>query len=162
MLCNKLLLLLLLLPIVSSPAQQPTAPPEGSNWQHVQALPIGATVHLNAGKRHQSCTIRSVDADSLTCTKGKNPVYQRVEVTSIQLNRRGRSVLIGAGIGAGVGAIVGAATGGCSQAEKQSWFGCFLTPTKPQGAAIAGTVLGGIGSLIGLTDFSRSTVYRTP
>jgi hypothetical protein len=67
------------------------------------------------------------------------------------------------GIGAGVGAIVGAASSGCSTAEKNSFLGCFLTPTRPQGAAIGAVLFGAIGAPIGaLTDFARSTVYKAP
>ena len=66
-------------------------------------------------------------------------------------------------IGAGAGAIVGAATGGCSTAAKNSFLGCFLTPTRPQGAAIGGVLFGVIAVPIGyFTDFAKSTVYKAP
>src|ERR1035437_7165247 len=146
------------------PAQQPVPPPPaGSNWQHVQALPIGASINVKARASHLTCKLKSVDADSLTCTHGKDLVFQRADILSIKIPHRGRSTLVGLGVGAGVGAIVGAATSGCSTAEKNSWFGCFLTPTRPQGAAIGALVFGLIAAPVGaLTDFTRSTVYTAP
>jgi hypothetical protein len=161
------LLTLALVPALSSPAQQPAqqpaSPPAGSNWQHVQALPVGASINVKARKSHAGCKLKSVDADSLTCTHGKDLVFQRTDILSVKIPRRGRSTLIAMGVGAGVGAIVGAATSGCSTAEKNSWFGCFLTPTRPQGAAIGALVFGLIATPVGaLTDFTRSTVYTAP
>jgi hypothetical protein len=162
-----ILLALALVPVLSAPAQQPTqqpvSPPAGSNWQHVQALPVGASINVKARKSHAGCKLKSVDADSLTCTHGKDLVFQRADILSVKIPRRGRSTLIAMGVGAGVGAIVGATTSGCSTAEKNSWFGCFLTPTRPQGAAIGALVFGLIGAPVGaLTDFTRSTVYTAP
>jgi hypothetical protein len=157
----------LLLPALSAPAQQPTQqpaqPPAGSNWQHVQALPAGTSLNVKARTSHLACKLKSVDADTLTCTHGKDATFQRSEILSIKIPRRGRSTLIAMGVGAGVGAIVGAATSGCSTAEKNSWFGCFLTPSRPQGAAIGALLFGIIGAPIGaLTDFAHSTVYKAP
>src|ERR1035437_9476676 len=43
--------------IVPSPASQPHA---GSNWQHVQALPVGASIQVKASKSHASCKLKSV------------------------------------------------------------------------------------------------------
>jgi hypothetical protein len=144
-------------------AQQPAQPPAGSNWQHVQALPVGASINVKARTSHASCTLKSVDADSLTCTHGKDIVFQRSDILTVQISRRGRSTLIAMGIGAGAGAIVGAATSGCSATEKNSFLGCFLTPTRPQGAAIGAALFGVIGAPIGaLTDFAKSTVYKAP
>ena len=161
------LLTLALVPALSAPAQQPAqqpvSPPAGSNWQNVEALPAGARVEIKAQTRHASCKLKSVDADTLTCSQAKEVVFQRTEILTIKIPRRGRSTLIAMGVGAGVGAIVGAATSGCSTAEKNSWFGCFLTPTRPQGAAIGALVFGLIAAPVGaLTDFTRSTVYTAP
>jgi hypothetical protein len=161
-------LVLALVPALSAstqqPAQQPAAaPPAGSNWQNVEALPVGARVEIKAQTRHASCKLKSVDADTLTCSQAKEVVFQRTEILTIKIPRRGRSTLIAMGVGAGVGAIVGAATSGCSTAEKNSWFGCFLTPTRPQGAAIGALVFGLVAAPVGaLTDFTRSTVYKAP
>ena len=158
-----LLFSLVLAPAIGGFAQQPTptAPPAGSNWQHVEALPAGASLQVRARKSHANCTLRSVDADSLTCTRKKDLVFQRADILTINIPRRGRSTLIAMGIGAGIGAGVGAATSGCSAAKKSSFFGCFLTPTRPQGAAIGAVLLGVIGAPIGaISDFAQSTVYK--
>ena len=161
-----MLLSLLLAPALGAAAQQPSkavAPPEGSNWQHVEALPIGAKINVKARKSHSNCTLKSVDDDSLTCAQGKDIVFQRTDILNIEVPRRGRSTLIAMGIGAGAGAIVGAATSGCSSAQQNSGWGCFLTPTRPQGAAIGAVLFGVIGAPIGyFTDFAHSTVYKAP
>lgn len=152
---------------LAAPAQQgavqPPRPAEGSNWQHVQALPAGTSIQVKASKSHANCKLKSVDADALTCTSRKDLVFQRTDILTIKIPRRGRSTLIAMGIGAGTGAIVGAATSGCSTAEKNSFLGCFLTPTRPQGAAIGAVLFGAIGAPIGaLTDFAKSTIYKAP
>ncbi len=137
--------------------------PPSSGWQHVQALPTGASLQVKARKSHANCKLKSVDADTLTCTNNKDIAFQRADILTIKIPRRGRSTLIAMGIGAGAGAIVGASTSGCSTAEKNSFFGCFLTPTRPQGAAIGAVILAVVGAPIGaLTDFARSTVYKAP
>jgi hypothetical protein len=163
---RKILATLLALTTLSAsaqqPAQQPAQPPAGSNWQHVQMLPLGASINVKARTSHAACTLKSVDADSLTCTHGKDVAFQRADILTINISRRGRSALIGLGIGAGAGVIVGAATG-CSSAQKNSAWGCFLTPTRTQGAGIFGVLFGGIGAAIGAgTDFAKSTVYKAP
>jgi hypothetical protein len=141
-------------------AQQAVSPPANSNWQRVQALPIGTSLHLNAGKRHQSCKISTVDADTLTCTSGKNPVYSRTEITSIKLTRRGRSTLAGLGIGAGVGFVVGAATAGPRCTQQQF---CILDFGRGTVGSIGAIMLGFVGAPIGyFTDFTRSTIYKMP
>jgi hypothetical protein len=142
---------------------QTSHPPAVSNWQRAQALPIGTSLLVRARKSHAKCTLTSVDADTLTCANKKQVVFNRTDILTIEIPRRGRSTLVAMGIGAGIGAIVGAATSGCSTAEKNSFLGCFLTPTRPQGAAIGALLFGVIGAPIGaLTDLARSTVYRAP
>jgi hypothetical protein len=161
---RKLTIALLAVTIVSANAQQPPQPLlEGSNWQHLQALPAGASIQVSARTRHANCTFEKADDDTLTCTHGKSILFQRSEVKSIKIPRRGRSTLIALGIGAGSGAIVGAAITGCSTAQKDSFFGCFITPTRPQGAAIGAALFGVIATPIGFfTDFARSTIYKAP
>jgi hypothetical protein len=159
---RNLILSLVLVPALGALAQQPTpsAPPEGSNWQHVQALPAGASINVKTRTRSASCKLKNVDPDTLTCTQKKDIVFQRADILTIKIPRRGRSALIAGGIGAGVGAGVGAATG-CSSTQQSSAWGCFLTPTRSQGAAIGAVLFGAIGGTIGAaTDFSRSTVYK--
>ena len=137
-------------------AQQPVQPPAGSNWQHVQALPVGASINVKARKSHAGCKLKSVDADSLTCTHGKDLVFQRADIVSIKIPHRGRSTLGGLAIGAGVGAGVGkAASGGnCKQL-------CIISPGTV--VAVSAVAIGAVGTLVGaLTDFTRSTVYRAP
>jgi hypothetical protein len=159
----RIVLLAIALATASAAPAQTAAPPDGSSWQRVQALPVGSSLQVKASKSHARCKLKSVDVDTLTCTGKKGTAFQRTDILAITIPRRGRSTLIAMGIGAGAGAIVGAATSGCSTAEKNSWFGCFLTPTRPQGAAIGAVLFGVIGAPIGaLTDFAKSTVYKAP
>jgi hypothetical protein len=150
----KLLSALLAFASLAATAQQqttqPTPPPAGSNWQHVQALPAGTEVYLNAKSRHIVCTIKSTTADALTCTeRAKDDIVARSEISSIKITRSGRSTLIGLGVGTGTGAVLGAV--GC----RGDWQGGC--------AKVFGLILGLAGTVIGYTtDFSRSTVYKAP
>jgi len=146
------------------PTQQPAQPSAGSNWQHVQALPVGASINVKARTSHASCTLKSVSADSLTCTHGKDLIFQRADILTIKIPHRGRSALIGAAIGAGAGAIVGAASGSssCTQQAGQL-FPCFNLFSRGDLAVIGAVAVGVIGAPIGgLTDFTKSTVYKAP
>src|ERR1035437_4538396 len=157
-----LLAMALVLPVLSAPAQQPTQqtvqPPAGSNWQHVQALPAGNSLNVNARTSHLACKLKSVDADTLTCTHGKDVVFQRSEILSIKIPRRGRSTLIGLAIGGGAGSAIGFGVG---TNNSNGFFG----PNFMRGAvtAVFGVVGGATGMLVGgITDFTKSTVYRAP
>jgi len=140
-------------------AQKPAPPPPaGSNWQHVQALPLGTYVHVNTRTRHMPCTLKAIDADTLTCVRDtgvghKDVVFQRPEITAVKLAHRGRSALAGAGIGAGTGALVGGIEG-----LHNNYFAV-------RGAFALIGVFAGLfaGAPTGyLTDFTASTIYRAP
>jgi len=159
---RKVLATLLAFTTLSASAQQTAQqtvqpPPAGSNWQHVQALPVGASINVKARTSHTGCTLKSVSPDSLTCVHGKDIVFQRADILTIQISRRGRSALIGLAAGGGAGALLGyATTSSCKPGEL-----CIL----PRGgvAAFMGVTFGLIGTITGgLTDFSRSTVYKAP
>ena len=154
-----LILTLVLAPAVSLSAQQVAQPLSGSNWQHVQALPVGASVQVKARKSHTNCYVKSVDADSLTCTHGKDIVFERSEIRSIKIPHRGRSIGVGAAIGAGVGFGIGA--GAAAATDNGGWF------SGGGWDALSGAVAGVLGAAIGtvtggLTDFTHSTVYKAP
>ena len=152
------LLALTTLAAATAPAQQSSPqPPAGSNWQHVQVLPAGSSLIVSARTGHTSCTLKSVDADSLTCTHGKDIVLQRTDILTIKISRRGRSALIALAAGGGAGALLGyAATSSCTPGDL-----CIL----PRGgvAVVYGVTFGLIGAITGgLTDFAKSTVYKAP
>ena len=152
----------LFLPLLAAAQQKvvQTAPPppQGSNWQHVEALPVGASIVVKTRASNASCTLKTVDADTLTCTHKKDTVFQRTEILSIKIPRRGRSTLIAIGIGAGVGAGAAAAASSCNTARGDS---CFFT--RSESAAFGAALFGFIGAPIGyFTDFTRSTVYKAP
>ena len=149
---QNMLLCLVLAPALGASAQQPTQPAAaaGSNWQHVQALPIGASINVEAKTRSTNCYLKHVD--TLTCTHGKDVVFQRVDILTVKIPRRGRSALIGMAIGAGAGAVLGAATGRNGSFVPRGLGAVILAvPGAPIGAAVGA-----------LTDFARSTVYKAP
>ena len=155
---RKLLATLLAFATLSASAQQPAQqPPAGSNWQHVQALPVGTSLYVKAQTRHRACKLKNDDADTLTCTdSGKDFVFQRTEIVTIKMSRRGRSALVGAAPG---GALLIGGGIGLATCNKSVFLGCL-------GGAVA-VVWGGVFALIGapigaLTDFARSTVYKAP
>jgi len=140
-------------------AVQPAQPPSGSNWQHVQALPIGASINVKARTGHLSCALKNVDADSLTCVHGKDTVFQRTDIQKITIPRRGRSALIGTAIGGGAGAVTGFAL--ATDNNPDAFFG--KNAFRGAATAIMGILGAGIGAATGgLTDFAHSTVYKTP
>jgi hypothetical protein len=149
--------------VVMATAQGPAQPPPaGSNWGHVEALPVDTAVRVDGRSRKMECRIKSVDADSLTCVSKrgdtKEMVFQRGEVKSVRIPRRGRSTLVGTAIGGGTGAVIGfaAGTGG---------GGGFFGPNAFRGVVTAVfAVIGGVaGAPTGyFTDFTRSTVYKAP
>ena len=135
----------------SASAQQPAVPPpQGSNWQHVQALPAGTPVRLKL-KSHQLkiCTLKSADAETVVCADRKNTVIQRTDIQSVQLSHRSRSTLIGAAIGAGVGVPIGISV---AHAEVPRWFALILAVPAP----ILGAAIGYAG------DYTGSTIYKAP
>jgi len=160
---RKILATLLALATLSAstqqPALQPAQPPAGSNWQHVQAFPIGASINVKALTNHASCTLKSVSDDSLTCTHGKDIVFQRADIMTIQISRRGRSALIGAAIGGGTLAVIGFAS--ATNNTPNSFFGPnFLLGPVTAVFGLGGGLIGAITG--GLTDFAKSTVYKAP
>ena len=144
---------------IVSLATQGQSPRVGSNWQHVQALPTGTTLEVNARNRNLQCNLTAVTEDSLSCAHGaKRIVFGRNEIASIKISRRGRSILIGAGVGGGALAIAGFAV---TTNSSNGLFGSNFErgPITAVGALAGGVIGGGIGAL---TDFSRSTVYKAP
>lgn len=157
---------LVLFPAICAAAQpgQP-APPEGSNWQHVQALRMGASINVKTSSSHTNCKLKSVDAETLTCTQGRDITFERSEILTIRIPHGSRSALIGAALGGGVGAIIGAATdrSSCSAQEQKSLLGCLHIFSRGQVAALAGAAGAAIGVPVGyFTDFAHSTVYKAP
>ena len=143
-----------------APAKPPaqTAAPAGSNWQRVLALPLGTYLHVGARTRHLPCTLKAVDPDTLTCERDtgvgtREVTFQRTEIKTIKLARRGRSALVGASIGGGAGAL-----GGGIYGLHNNYFafrGAFALIYTFAGA-FAGAPTGY------LTDFTASTIYRAP
>ena len=158
MLKQSLLLATLFLPSCVIAQKPAPTPPVGSNWQHVQALPLGTYIHVNTRTRRLPCTLKAIDADTLTCIRdtgvgSKEVVFQRPEITAIKLAHRGRSALAGAGIGAGAGALVGGI-----EALHNNYFavrGAFALI-----GAFAGLFAGAPTGY--LTDFTAATIYRAP
>lgn len=134
--------------------QQPSQSQAGSEWRLVQALPAGSFLKVKAHSRSANCILQSVDAETLTCRTAKNPVFQRADIVSIKLARRGHAVLIGTAIGVGLGAAVGQGLSDCPA------NGC-TAGSKTAGAVEIGATFGGIGALIGwaISRHSQYTIY---
>jgi hypothetical protein len=98
-----------------------------------------------------------MDAETLTCDRDtgvgtKELTFQRPDIKTIKLARRGRSAVLGASIGAGTGAIAGGI-----ESINNHYFavhGAFAMIYAFAGA-FAGAPIGY------LTDFSASTIYRS-
>ena len=142
-------------------AQQSALPnaPQPRDWQSVQALRPGSSIHVKAQQNSATCRLKSADAESLTCTGAKDLIFQRAEIRSVAVPHRGRSALIGLAIGGGVGAITGFAIG--TGGNNNSFFGknAFRGDISAFFAAIGGVAGTGVGAL---TDFAHSTVYKAP
>jgi len=158
---KRLLLLPALALLVVAPTHAQRAP-EGSNWQRIEALPVGTSVHVltrSSGKTHKTlCSVKSVDADTLTCIldTGVGPkelVLQRSEIGTIKLARRGHSGLLGGLIAGGAGAAAGGivATRNHYYAFGGAWAEIF---------GITGLCIGAPAGY--LSDFTASTIYRAP
>jgi hypothetical protein len=149
---RKLLVPLVLVPSLCA-AQQPSSPSFG--WQRVQALRAGTSINVKARTSHAGCKLKSVDADTLTCTQGKDLVFQRADILQIKVAHRGRSAVVGLAAGAGAGAIAGVASSSpCS--------GICIVGRGTEVLVFA-VGLGVIGAITGLaTDFTHSTVYKAP
>jgi hypothetical protein len=134
------------------------APPAGSDWKLVEALPAGAILYLNAKGGHKRCKVESVTADALTCA-GRNAVYPRADIWSIKIGHRMRSALEAAipGFALMAGGGIGLAADNCSHS------GEFLCGLGPAAAVAGGAAIAIIGAGIGaLTNFSKSTIYTAP
>jgi hypothetical protein len=131
--------------------------PVGADWQRVQALRVGTDIQVKAYTRPMTCTVRAVDADSLTCRRNvkfdtEDVVFQRVEIATVKIRRRGRSAVLGGVIGLAAGASAGAIVGRNN------------TSLGPFGGAYP-LALGSVGLFAGapigyFTDFSATTIYR--
>lgn len=160
--------LCLTLPLVfaaftAAPAQQttpdpPPTAPAGSEWGHVQALPVGTSIHIQGHTSHALCALTAVDADSISCARdtgvgSKALTFQRTDVRTIKLARRGHSAVLGAAMLGGAGALAGGI-----QATQSNYYA-----VKGAFAMIYGFAGAFAGAPIGyITDFSASTIYRAP
>jgi hypothetical protein len=149
-----LLLASLAFSIVST-ANAQAAPAAGSNWQRVEALPVGTIVELRfKARHHMMCTVKAVTDDTLTCVHDigfgtKDEAITRGEVKSVKIAHRGRSAVYGSMIGAGLGAAGGGIAG-----KENNYFSGFHAAF-----ALMFTFVGGIAGAY-LTDCTASTVYR--
>jgi hypothetical protein len=133
-------------------------PPAGSDWRNVQALPVGTSIQVKASARPMVCTLTAVDVDTLACDRNyrftvQKLVFQRADIRSIKLTRRGRSAVFGATIGAGAGAVAGGIQG--ARSNYFAVHGAFAMIYAFAGA-FAGAPIGYF------TDFAASTIYRAP
>ncbi len=145
---------------LSAATARSQTPSAGANWQRVQALPPNTLIAVKAQSRHETCRLVRVDDDSLQCARkpgsGQTDTFQKGEIKSIKIPRRGRSAWIGAGVG---GAALGAAAFASTTNSSDDFFGPnFLRGPATAVGALGGALIG--GSVGALTDFSKSTIYK--
>ena len=152
-----LIVLLYLLPItVLAQAPQPA-----SGWERLKALPVQTRVHVSADRMSRTCTLISVDDDTLVCSKSRlvstaHYTFAWEEVRSVKLTRYIASTLVGIGVGAGAGAAVGYAT----NPPRKNDILDFSSIAR-WAFTIGGATVGGAAG--GPTDFLRGPlVYQRP
>ncbi len=122
----------------------------------MQALPVGTSVHIQGRAGHALCAVTAVDAETISCSRDtgvghKALSFQRSEVQTIKLGRRGRSALLGGAIAGGAGVLAGGIQG-----ARSNYFA-----VKGAFAMIYGFAGAFVGAPAGyLTDFAGSTIYR--
>jgi hypothetical protein len=113
-------------------------------------------MHVAASSGHSRCSLKSVTDDALICSRSdaKDLTFQRSDVRTIKLTRRGASAALGAAIGAGAGAAIGVGI----------FKGSGAYGTTPKAAALGAAIFAAIGAPIGFaTDFlAGPTIYRAP
>jgi hypothetical protein len=91
-------------------AQQPT-----KDWPGIEALKVGASIHITMPKRKILCSFDSANEDELVCYRRQAGVdrsisFRRTDIELIRARNATGSIIagtvLGAGIGAGIGAIV--------------------------------------------------------
>ena len=92
-------------------------------------------------------------------------MFQRNEVTEIRALGRGRSAAVGTTVGFGIGAAGGALVGlAINSGDKGSYVHVSSGKAVGVGAALGGTALAIVGSLIGYSrdSFGGPILYRRP
>jgi hypothetical protein len=144
-----------------SSAQQPATPPTADySWSRVQALPVGASLHVSIKHHTHSCNYKASTPDTLECVYHSQDIsYQRKDVLKVAIAHRIRSALVGTipGIALAIGGAIDA-DHACNTSNNT--FFCGLG-----GAAVS--VLGGILIPVGIgvgagADFTRATIYKAP
>jgi small nuclear ribonucleoprotein (snRNP)-like protein len=127
-------------------AQEATA--ASNDWAGLKAITAGSKldVKLKNGKRVKGNLISFSDTALSLSDRNKTAEINREDVLSIH-EMRGmtakKATLIGAGVGGAIGASIGIAAG------ENGRDNCCFNITRPQGAAILGAPLAGVGALVG-------------
>jgi len=132
-------------------ASAQTAQPSAAGWARVQALAPGTAVHISA-EHHLSgiCQVKSVDADSLSCTDTR--VIQRADIRSVKLPRRAASAVVAGVVGLVAGNLIGIeASNHCNT------VGCVVAFALVDVGVIVASIFIGL-----YTDFLGKTIYQKP
>lgn len=139
---------------LTASAQQISPPLPIGDWGRVQTISTGTSIHVNTATSHIPCTLKSDDAESLTCAHNfQDLVFTRTEIRSIKIAHRTRSSWFAAGIafvGLGIATQIANAT-----AKDQLGTGLVVGFVGFL-ALIASPIVGYF------TDFTAQTVYKAP
>jgi hypothetical protein len=134
------------------------AAPTPSGWARVETLPAGSLIDVHGQPHQAKCVFKSASDDTLVCVKkGVDVTFQRKDIDSIKLPRRGRSAFFGSipGLAIIAGGFITLAAENCKdQVLCGLGAGLFIA---------LGFVVGVIGALVGsLTEFAGPTIYDKP
>ena len=147
----------LLTVVLAPPAFSQT---QNDGWRAVRDLPVGKTIDVYTGKKHQRCKLLSADDQQISCQHGKNGSYAlaRSEITRVRLPYTGIFTVGGLVVGTGVGLGIGYAVG---QPHSNEFFGGITVAVDAAAGAVIGAVAGTASGFI-VDKARQKTLYLAP
>jgi hypothetical protein len=139
---------------------------QNDGWQRVLNLPVGKTIDVYTGTKHQKCKFLSADDQQMSCQRGKRDTFtfSRSEVYEVRLPFTRTFTIVGllAGTGAGIG--IGALVERPSPCTPPNFCESFPSLEQEAGMLVGGVVGGITGVVTGLIvdNSRRETLYLAP